>query len=195
MNRKFRLGLAGAALVASSLAAPIASAHEDGETTPTPVPVHMTATDRAELTALYDIVKPYKDIQKALADGYVPASECTESPAGGMGVHYILPARAGAPIQWDKPALLLYMPLPHGKFRLMGAEYFKADADQDLTTDGDRPSLFGRPFDGPMLGHSADMPIHYDLHVWLYQHNPAGLLEPWNPTVHCPVPTTPATEN
>jgi hypothetical protein len=30
------------------------------------------------------------------------------------------------------------------------------------------------------------MPIHYDLHVWLYKHNPAGTFAMWNPRVHCP---------
>jgi hypothetical protein len=30
------------------------------------------------------------------------------------------------------------------------------------------------------------MPIHYDLHVWLYKHNPAGMFAAWNPRVSCP---------
>jgi hypothetical protein len=29
------------------------------------------------------------------------------------------------------------------------------------------------------------MPVHYDLHVWLYQANPNGLLKPENPEVDC----------
>ena len=37
-----------------------------------------------------------------------------------------------------------------------------------------------------MLGHNPKMPIHYDLHVWLYRHNPAGKFAMWNPTVSCP---------
>ena len=65
-------------------------------------------------------------------------------------------------------------------------EYFTVDADQDLATDDDRPTLFGVPFDGPMLGHTPEMPIHYDLHVWLYRHNPAGTFAMWNPRVRCP---------
>ena len=64
--------------------------------------------------------------------------------------------------------------MPSGKLRLGAVEYFQADADQDLATDQDRPSLFDLPFDGPMLGHEPGMPIHYDLHVWLYKHNPGG---------------------
>jgi hypothetical protein len=27
---------------------------------------------------------------------------------------------------------------------------------------------------------------HYDLHVWLWKHNPAGLFAPTNPNVKCP---------
>jgi hypothetical protein len=51
-----------------------------------------------------------------------------------------------------------------------------------------RPELFGRPFDGPMEGHHPLMPgalHHYDLHVWLFKANPAGLFSPTNPAVQC----------
>jgi hypothetical protein len=30
------------------------------------------------------------------------------------------------------------------------------------------------------------MPKHYDLHVWLYKRNPAGLFAAYNPRVQCP---------
>jgi hypothetical protein len=46
--------------------------------------------------------------------------------------------------------------------------------------------LFGRPFDGPMLGHEPGMPPHYDLHVWVWQANPEGIFAPFNPNVTCP---------
>lgn len=75
--------------------------------------------------------------------------------------------------------------LADGGYRLLGAEWFQADADQDLTTHDDRPTLFGRPFEGPMPGHDDAMPVHYDLHVWLYQTNPAGVFASWNPAVSC----------
>jgi hypothetical protein len=29
------------------------------------------------------------------------------------------------------------------------------------------------------------MPVHYDLHVWLWQDNPAGMFALFNPTVTC----------
>jgi hypothetical protein len=37
-------------------------------------------------------------------------------------------------------------------------QYFRADADGRLDTDADRPSLFGRGFDGPMEGHTVHCP-------------------------------------
>ena len=73
-----------------------------------------------------------------------------------------------------------------GRLELVAAEWFKPDADQDVTTDHDRPTLFDRAFDGPMLGHGGGMPIHFDLHVWLWKRNPSGIFASWNPAVVCP---------
>ena len=104
-----------------------------------------------------------------------------------MGIHYANPDLIeDGRLDVTEPEVLVYQPMPSGRLRLGAVEYFQADADQDLATDPDRPYLFGLPFDGPMLGHEPGMPIHYDLHVWLYRHNPAGLFAAWNPRVHCP---------
>lgn len=43
-----------------------------------------------------------------------------------------------------------------------------------------------RPFDGPTLGHEPGMPIHHDLHAWVWKHNPAGTFAQFNPRVSCP---------
>ncbi len=40
-----------------------------------------------------------------------------------------------------------------------------------------------------MEGHQPLMPVavhHYDLHVWLWKANPAGIFSPTNPSVTCP---------
>ena len=29
------------------------------------------------------------------------------------------------------------------------------------------------------------MPVHYDLHVWLWKHNPSGVFAPFNPDASC----------
>jgi len=142
-----------------------------------------TAQDRATLAHVRDITAKYRDVRVALADGYLPTTDCVASPDGGMGLHYVNP-RLFASIDPDHPAVLLYS-ADSSHPQLMGAEWFQADADQDLATDDDRPSLFGHDFQGPMLGHEPGMPIHYDLHVWAWRANPAGDFSPWNPAVHC----------
>lgn len=130
----------------------------------------------------------FRDVRVAREAGYVATGECAQDPKyGGMGIHYANEELlADGELDVAKPEVLVYEPMPSGRLRLGAVEYFQADADQDMHTDPDRPYLFDLPFDGPMLGHEPGMPIHYDLHVWLYRHNPAGLFAAWNPRVHCP---------
>lgn len=136
----------------------------------------------------------YQSVEQAKADGYTQASPCEALPAGvggesshtgGMGFHFVSGAAMGdGKLDPARPEILVYAPGPGG-LQLVAAEYFKPDADQNASTEGDRPRLFGRAFDGPMLGHAPGMPIHYDLHVWLWKANPSGLFASWNPTVTC----------
>jgi hypothetical protein len=139
----------------------------------------------------------YRSVDRAKADGYAPSSPCVwvtagpreeSSHTGGMGIHFMnQQLAASGEVNPKKPAILVYVPSASG-LELVAAEYFKPDADQNVGTADDRPTLFGRAFDGPMMGHSPGMPIHYDLHVWLWKHNPSGMFSPWNPTVVCPSP-------
>ena len=132
--------------------------------------------------------RAYRDVEVAKAAGYEPAKTCAEDPKyGGMGIHYANPKLlADGVLDPTRPEVLVYQPGSDGKLSLGAVEYFQPDADQDLDTNDDRPSMFGVPFDGPMLGHEPGMPKHYDLHVWLYKHNPAGIFAAWNPAVRCP---------
>ncbi len=127
----------------------------------------------------------YHDPAAAKADGYLPSHECAESPDGVMGYHWVNPAYLARPIDLTRPQVLIYQPRRNGGLRLVAVEYLAWDPDQDLATDDDRPTLFDRGFDGPMLGHGAGMPIHYDLHVWVWQHNPDGMFATWNPGGSC----------
>ncbi len=147
----------------------------------------LTTGQRKEIRAA---THRFRDVDTALAAGYVPTDECAAIPGvGAMGFHYANPANlTDGVIDPTKPDILLYHLTDDGELKLGGVEYFAADADQDLTTDADRPNLYGQRFDGPMPGHEPGMPIHYDLHVWLYTKNPAGLLAAWNPRVECPTP-------
>ena len=139
-----------------------------------------------ELQDVRAAVAKYHDVTVATAAGYVPGSPCEQTSAGAMGIHYVNPALLGPGLDPLKPEVLLYMPQKNGSLQLVGVEYFQVDADQDLSTSADRPSLFGRGFDGPMLGHNPQMPIHYDLHAWVVEQNPSGVFAQWNPSIRCP---------
>jgi len=140
-----------------------------------------------ELREVRAVVAKYHSFEQAERNGYTVAGEaCVASPAGTMGIHAVNPALLGDPaIDPLQPEILLYVPRENGELRLVGAEYWKADADQSLATSGDRPSLFGRGFDGPMPGHNPTMPVHYDLHVWVAEANPNGVFALFNPSLSC----------
>ena len=129
----------------------------------------------------------YHQVSVALEDGFVPTPHCAAHPAlGGMGIHYVHPARIADPrTDASEPEVLLYEPHPGGRLRLVGVEWFALDPDQNLATEDGRPELFGVPFDGPMPGHGPNEPVHFDLHAWTWKHNPAGTFTPFNPRVTC----------
>jgi hypothetical protein len=139
-----------------------------------------------DLHEVREATKRFRDVRVALAAGYEPAKHCVAGRKGGMGIHYANAKLIRDPrIDKRRPEVLVYE--PHGEHRrLVAVEYFRADADGRLDTDGDRPHLFGRDFDGPMKGHEPGMPVHYDLHAWIFKHNPAGVFAQYNPRVTCP---------
>jgi hypothetical protein len=119
----------------------------------------------------------YHSTKKAAKAGYAEASPCVSSPAGGMGFHWVNGSLVDPVFDADHPEALLYAPDKHGKRKLVGVEYIVVDIGQPA------PTFAGQPFD---VG-GAPLPVpHWTLHVWLYQDNPSGLFNPWNPDVVCP---------
>ena len=147
-----------------------------------------------ELEKVRAALEKYQDPYVAVRDGYFSTVGCVyylkkggpgriPYPVGGMGIHFLNPKLIGPVPDPMLPPILLYEPVD-GKLRLVGAEWFVPLA----TGIKERPTLFGRPFDGPMEGHEPLLPKelhHYDLHVWLWKENPAGLFSPTNPKVGC----------
>lgn len=167
----------GVTLACALVPAGLAIAHGDSH----------TGLSGAQRTVIREATQQFRDVDVAIAAGYVPTDACVALPDGsaGMGYHYVNPALVGDTlIDPTLPEMLVYVD-DGGSRKLAAVEYFAADADQDLATADDRPTLMGHPFDGPMTGHEPGMPVHYDLHVWLYQRNPAGELSAWNPAVSC----------
>lgn len=140
------------------------------------------ANDDAGIRAVRQHTKQYHDEAAALADGFIPTDECVP----GMGYHYVNPQRLDDRLELTRPEVLLYGPSPDGGRRLLGAEWVVVDDDGDVSTDHDRPQVFGHEFQGPMEGHVPGMPVHYDLHAYAWADNPNGAFSPVNPTITCP---------
>jgi hypothetical protein len=169
------------------------------------------AADEVDLDAMRASVEKYRDINVALADGYItPDNHCVSAegeglPAelGGMGIHYIHPAMlqitATEPrvdgtstyTDWSQPTILIYEPRADGSLELVAVENLVFEAAWDAAGMGEVPMLNGRSWD-----HMADDPNtagdeahgfmpHYDQHVWLFRENPMGVLMPFNPNVTC----------
>jgi len=136
----------------------------------------------------------YRNPIVALEDGYLSTLVCVEYPAladaghvghaaGGMGVHFLNPGLIGPQLDSLRPQVLIYEQVGDS-LKLAAAEWFVP-----LQAAAEQPQLFGRKFDGPMEGHAPIMPAslhHWDLHVWLWKVNPAGVFTSTNPAVKCP---------
>jgi hypothetical protein len=137
-----------------------------------------------ELIPVRQALEKYQDPIVAVRDGYFSTVECVEYPTGGMGVHFLNPAHIGPLPDPMRPQILVYEPVGD-KLVLIAAEWFIPLA----TGVKEHPLLFGQRFDGPMEGHEPLLPAglhHYDLHVWLFKPNPAGVFNAVNPHVKCP---------
>lgn len=171
--------LVGIVVAASAVALGSASAHPD--------------KDESPFEKVRKATEKYHDEARAVADGYERTNQCVPR----MGYHYIHPklfAKAmdhKNPAEPDpqKPPALIYAPDGSGGRTLIAVEYFALDRDQNVNTHNRKiPALFGRAFDGPMAGHFPGMPVHYDLHAYIWTTNPNGTLAPENPRVTCPTP-------
>ena len=46
-------------------------------------------------------------------------------------------------------------------------------------------AAFGRQFELVKAGNRYGLPAFYELHAWIWEHNPRGMFEDWNPRVSC----------
>ena len=112
---------------------------------------------------------------------------CIDMPGmGGMGVHWANSALVNDPaIVPDQPEAMVYAPDRDGTLRLAAVEYVVVKSAWDATHSAP-PELFGHTFNLTDAPNRFGLPAFYSLHVWAWQHNPAGTFEMWNPRVHCP---------
>lgn len=156
-----------------------------------------TCDAEAQLADATEATLRFRDVQVALDEGYVPAGGCdVDADGAAMGVHYVRIAESlDQEVTLEAPDILLYVP-EGDTMRLVGIEYvvpalldgepWTGAEEPDAGTWSEAPVLFCRGFDGPMAGHNAFQPWHYDLHVWVHtEANPAGTFAQYHPGESC----------
>lgn len=142
---------------------------------------------QGDLAKVRSATSAFHEIAAAEKAGYGPFYVCTDenSGAGAMGQHYVNGALVGDPaINALTPEAVIYEPMPGGGQRLVGVEYVTFQDAWDAT-HASPPALFGRNFKLIPAGNRYGLPPFYELHVWLWQPNPSGIFNDWNPSVSC----------
>jgi hypothetical protein len=128
----------------------------------------------------------FRDVDNALAAGYVSADSCVSGPeVGAMGIHY-----PNGPLVGDgvldprRPEALMYEQ-KNGRLRLVGVEFIVLAADWDAAHPGAPPVLLGQHFNLVGSPNRYGLPAFYELHVWAWRDNPNGTFVDWNPAVSC----------
>jgi hypothetical protein len=132
----------------------------------------------------------YHDISVAEGAGYSLLRDaqniaCIDNqPVGGMGVHFVSGGVGDTELDPLNPEALVYAPTRDRTLKLAALEYIVFAAAWDAEHSSP-PSLFGQQFFLTPAPNRFGIPAFYALHVWIWQRNPAGLTQPWNPRVHC----------
>ena len=130
----------------------------------------------------------YRDINAAIAQGFVPATTCVSGPdMGAMGVHYVLPARVNdGLLNAEQPEVLIYEPMANGALRQEGFEYVVLASIWSAHNAASAvPSLEGNLLNFQDAPNRYGLPPHYYLHLWAWEDNPKGTFADWNTHVTC----------
>jgi hypothetical protein len=137
-----------------------------------------------ELAGVRAAVAIYHDMDRATADGWaaVPGLDhCFESgELGGMGYHLIDASRLDTSLDPHRPEALVYVPKPNGGSRLGAVEWIVPADAWDAEGHTSPPTVLGQH-----LHLNEDLGV-YVLHAWIFERNPAGMFEDFNPRVSCP---------
>jgi hypothetical protein len=146
----------------------------------------------ASLHAAHKATEKFRKLAVAEHNGYAILKDaagiaCIDNPGvGGMGVHYVNGDLVGdGAVKATTPEALVYEPRPNGRLRLVALEYVVFQADWDAH-HAKLPRLFGEDFELVGEGNRYGLPAFYELHAWVFKHNPRGMFDDWNPRVTCP---------
>lgn len=147
--------------------------------------LRMDSETNKMLAGLRAATAKYHRIEVAMDNGYVlpEGSGCVSTPSGGMGYHYVNSAALDGEYDPTMPEALLYEMGKNGKMKLVGVEFVVVADDWDA--ENEMIPYFGmQEFDKAYP--PAPLPFrNYQLHVWVWKHNPNGIFTMFNPNVTC----------
>ena len=168
---------------------------------------------RAALEEIRAATEKYQDPDVALADGYIrePMNLCAQagdddlpSQLGAMGIHFFRPdllgitgteprvSGNGMHMDFLQPSILVYHPDETGTLKLGAVENLVWEGAWTAAGNQAPPDFHGYQYthriDNPVTTHADEAHLfepHYELHMWLYEENPAGVFAQFNPRVSC----------
>ena len=137
------------------------------------------ANVRRDVETLRNATKAFKELAAAEAAGYpTKLNMCvSDSTMGGMGYHLIDRKLWDEKLEIEHPEMLIYAPVGDGKVELVGVEYVVPYKFHPATEKA--PRLFGQEL------KRWDQFNYWEIHVWAWRRNAAGLFADWNPSVKC----------
>jgi hypothetical protein len=159
--------LAGASTTAAADAGPRILGSEDMQ--------KLSEQTEEQLEAAKEATRKYKDVNVAVAEGFVPVG----GHVPGEGFHYLNPKRLDCDFDPKKPEILLYaVPPGQTQLRLVALEY--AILFACMPADGPPPAGFAGNLD--VWFPDEGVPF-WVVNAWLYLRNPNGLFTFENPRV------------
>lgn len=146
--------------------------------------LRMDPTTLKMLANLRAATAKYHDIAVAEAAGYEIGSPCVSVPGlGAMGFHYVNFGYVDGNYDPTQPEALLYEMDKNGNMKLVAVEFVVVSAAWDA-----HHAMI--PYFGTQIFDIALAPVplpfdNYQLHVWVWRHNPNGIFTKFNPNVTC----------
>ena len=164
------------------------------------------------LAAVKAAAAKYQNPKVAVAEGYTTDGKCMDAamigyPAaeGAMGLHYVRkdllgihpPAPGhrvsgtGTHTDFLKPSMLVYEPQADGSLKLVAVENLVFKSAWEAVGHKSPPMFHGTRYvllqDKPAtsVDEAHNYEPHYELHAWLFRHNPMGTFAEFNPSVSC----------
>ena len=141
----------------------------------------LSATGRGEMAQLRSATEQFQRPEMAQAAGYRLMSGLSRcNPGfGGAGYQYVNVGLIDTTVDLLHPEAMIYVPGLNGGLQLGAVEYIVPVAAWHAINTSAWPQAMGQQFHlNPVLGV-------YVLHIWVWENNPSGMFEDWNPKVAC----------